>query len=383
MSIQKVKNEISGDFKWEVRVYENGRGSKRVCRRFDKKVEAEEWLLEFEKKKSDVARNPFLAVTFENRYFKDEAEYWLIDAETRFSPGHLVKSKATVKEFSAKFKNLAIDQITPEFLTRYQQGELKKGSKPATVNRKTEVVTAILNHSAKHRRIPFNPTLGFRKLKNNSKEMEFWDQTEAGAFLKMADDWYPKDKPNRWIYAVYLIALNTGLRAGEIWALRPSDFAEAQHSIIIKRQFNRVSREFGPTKGRKPRAVPCNAALLEEIKELIRKNKVESHETIFRNKKGNPFDHDHFKNRIFAKDIKRWGGRVIRFHDFRHTATTLMIASGVDLKTVKEICGHKDISTTMNYVHLVSGAIEKVAMNFSILPKLEEKKRNLQVVNND
>ncbi len=116
---------------------------------------------------------------------------------------------------------------------------------------------------------------------------------------------------------------------------------------------------------------------------LVLKNRIESHETIFRNKKGNPFDHDHFKNRIFAKDIKRWGGRVIRFHDFRHTATTLMIANGVDLKTVKEICGHKDISTTMNYVHLVSGAIEKVAMNFSILPKSEKNNRNLQIVNDD
>ncbi|MBL7554332.1 MAG: hypothetical protein JNM24_00820 [Bdellovibrionaceae bacterium] len=57
------------------------------------------------------ARNPFLAVSFENRYFKDEADYWLIDAETRFSPGHLVKSKATVKEFTTQFKNLAVDHI--------------------------------------------------------------------------------------------------------------------------------------------------------------------------------------------------------------------------------------------------------------------------------
>lgn len=274
MSIQKVKNESSGEFKWEVRVYENGRGSKRICRRFDKKVEAEEWLLDFEKKKSDLARNPFLAVTFENRFFKDEAAYWLQDAETRFSPGHLVKSKSIIKEISTLFKNLAVDHITPEFLTRYQQGELNKGAKPATVNRKTEVVTAILNHSAKHRRIPFNPTLGFRKLKSNSKEMEFWNQDEASAFLKMANEWYPPDSLSRWIYTVYLLALNTGLRAGEIWALRPSDFAEAQHSIIIKRQFNRVSREFSPTKGRKPRAVPCNLALLSEIKNLIRKNEI-------------------------------------------------------------------------------------------------------------
>jgi site-specific recombinase XerD len=63
----------------------------------------------------------------------------------------------------------------------------------------------------------------------------------------------------------------------------------------------------------------------------------------------------------------------------RHTATTLLISSGVDLKTVKEICGHADIATTMNYVHMVSGAIEKVALNFSITPTKGEL-RDLKIV---
>lgn len=66
--------------------------------------------------------------------------------------------------------------------------------------------------------------------------------------------------------------------------------------------------------------------------------------------------------------MRDWGGKRIRFHDMRHTAATLMISSGVDLKTVKEICGHSDIQTTMNYAHLVSGSIEHVARSFLIAP---------------
>ena len=53
----------------------------------------------------------------------------------------------------------------------------------------------------------------------------------------------------------------------------------------------------------------------------------------------------------------------------RHTATTLMIAGGVDIKTVKEICGHADIATTMNYVHLITGSVNKVAQSFSVNPE--------------
>lgn len=80
-------------------------------------------------------------------------------------------------------------------------------------------------------------------------------------------------------------------------------------------------------------------------------------------------NHDNFIRRAFDKDLEEWGGRRIRFHDFRHTATTLLINTGVDIKTVKEICGHSNIATTMNYAHLLSGSVEKVSLNFVIAPK--------------
>jgi site-specific recombinase XerD len=70
--------------------------------------------------------------------------------------------------------------------------------------------------------------------------------------------------------------------------------------------------------------------------------------------------------RRFKKDLELWGGKPIRFHDLRHTAATLLISSGIDLKTVQEICGHEDITTTMRYTHLIADNIKKVADLFSI-----------------
>ena len=52
----------------------------------------------------------------------------------------------------------------------------------------------------------------------------------------------------------------------------------------------------------------------------------------------------------------------------RHTATTLMIRSGIDLKTVKEICGHKNTQATMSYAHLIGENLRIVAQSFSIKP---------------
>lgn len=379
MSIRKVKNR-SGESKWEVRVYQNGRGSKRICNRFDRKSDAEAWLVDFDKKKSERIKNPFSNISFENRYFEQEATYWIVDGENRFSPGHLVKSKAIIKEVLERFGNLPIERLTPEFLTQLQQAEITAGRSPATANRKTEVVTTILNHSVKHRRIPFNPATGFRKLRKSQTEMDFWSLTEAQDFLAHVGSKYPAGSKDRWVYLVYLIALNTGLRAGEIWGLRPSDVSEGQTAILVKRQFNRVSLTFTPPKSRKPRAVPANQELLRELKHLIQSDKIGFDDTIFQNDQGRPICHENFIARRFKQDLRTWKGREIRFHDLRHTATTLMIASNVDLKTVKEICGHSDIATTMNYVHLVSGAIEKVALNFSITPIKQEVKSKFRIV---
>lgn len=380
MSIRKVKNR-SGEIKWEVRVYENGRGSRRICNRFDRKSDAEAWAQDFDKKKAERVRNPFSSITFEGRSFEQEATYWINDGENRFSPGHLVKVKAIIKEILERFGNLPVEKITPEFLTQLQQGELRAGRSPATANRKTEVLTTIMNHSVKHRRIPFNPATGFRKLRKSQKEMEFWSLTEAQDFLAHIGNKYPAGSKDRWVYLVYLIALNTGLRAGEIWGLRPSDVSEPQSAILVRRQFNRVSLSFTPPKSRKPRAVPANQELLREVKDWIRSKKIGHDDTIFQNDQRRPICHENFIARRFKHDLRTWAGRPIRFHDLRHTATTLMIASQVDLKTVKEICGHSDIATTMNYVHLVSGAIEKVALNFSITPvKNEEVKSKFRIV---
>ena len=71
----------------------------------------------------------------------------------------------------------------------------------------------------------------------------------------------------------------------------------------------------------------------------------------------------------FQADVKEAGIRRIRFHDLRHTATTHMIADGIDVKTVKEICGHKILKTTMDYAHLLGGAVKRVSKAFGVSSK--------------
>jgi integrase len=373
MSIQKkvLKN---GEIKWEIRAWTNGRGSKYVARRFDKKIDAENYLHDLKVRAVSVKKSPGVA-NFEETTFAQEAQAWLDDGEVRFSASHLVRVKGVLDEFLPKIGRLTPEKFTPAFLSSLQRQMKEEGLKNLTVNRKTEVLTAILNFAVKQRRIPFNPASGFRKLPSDQAEMQFWDRSEAESFLAFVDRKYPAISSERWIYVVYLLALNTALRAGEIWGLQPRDILDGGEMLFIRWQFDRVKKAFGPTKGKKSRHVPCHEDLLIELQKLISDQGTRLDQTIFHGQEGRPINHDSFGDRRFDKDVRLWGGRRIRFHDLRHTATTLMIGNGIDLKTVKEICGHKDIATTMNYAHLLGDNLRQVARTFSIKPSRPESGR--------
>ncbi len=371
MSVRKIKTS-TGETKWEVRVYENGRGSKRTTRRFHRKDDAEAFEVQFKSQLLNRENDPFHGMSLKDRTFREEADYWLQSAKLKFSASHVVRVEGVMRELLPEIGDFKVDRFTPEFLTRLQHREKAKGSANSTVNRKTEAITTILNFSVKHRRIPYNPTKGFEKLRRETKETAFWDKNEAISFLEKMNEVYPEGNSKRWVYVAYLLALNTAMRAGEIWGLRVGDLLKDKDLIVVERQFNRVTLDFGPTKSKKKRIVPCSKALREELEKLVEVNELKPNDTFFSNEEGNPICHDNFTDRQFAKDLKRWGGKRVRFHDLRHTATTLIISSGVDIKTVKEICGHADIATTMGYIHLLEENVVNVSKVFSLGPKKAE-----------
>jgi integrase len=373
MSIRTIITK-SGAKKFEVECYSNGRGSERLKRRFNRKIEAENFEREFLDQRTR-AKNAG-SVTFYETTFRTEAEYWFEVQGKKFSSSHLKRVKGVLKELLPRLGDLTPDKFHVGFLSKLQS-ELTPGRFPGTVNRMTEVVMAILNFAAKNRRIPFNPSIGFEKLREVREEMKFWEEADAISFLNYANDRYPAVSSRRWVYVVYLLALNTALRAGEIWGLQPQDFVEDGEILFIRRQFDRVKKEYSHLKGKKPRRVPCNPELKLELENLVRKNGSSQVDPVFQGEKAFNVNHDSFAD-LFDREVRRWGGKRIRFHDLRHTATTLMILHGVDLKTVKEICGHKSISTTMNYSHLVERSVNRVAQTFSINPN--SSKRGAEVI---
>jgi len=367
MAIKKIEY-ANKKVRYEVYARVGGRNSKRIRKRFDKKSDAERYLSQL-RLEGEEARSNKIGGGLKETSYQLEAEYWLTHTEAKMSPGYKLRVKGILKRQLKNFGNLILDKLDLSFVSKYQLMLKSTGSSHASINRETEVINAVLNFSVLHRRIPLNPIKGVKKLKAQNEGVSFWDVSEAQSFLTFASRKYPSGSKYRWVYVVYLLALNTGLRAGEIWGLQRQDLVDEGQLLYVRRQYNRITHDYAQTKGKDARHVPVNDELRKEISALLLTHKeVRADAPVFWGRRGRGKNHDTFRKQKFDVDVRAWGGRIIRFHDLRHTAATLMIDANLDLKTVKEICGHKDIATTMNYVHLLGRKVKEAAKSFSITP---------------
>ena len=307
--------------------------------------------------------------SFEDLSFNDLLAFWFQANKKNFSPGHIRRTDSTLNKILPKIGKKSALSLHPQRLNKIQQELLEDGIKPKSVNREMKLIIGILNYATKMRKIPRNPSLGFQHLKESVTEMSFWEKDEAFSFLEYTSKLYPKNSPTRWIYLAYLLALNTGLRSGEIWGLQAGDLSRDGELLNVRRQWDRVLKNVRFPKSSKTRRVPCNQELRTELKEWFSHKKLRDSDFVFQNSIGKPICHDNFVKRNFRTDIKNSEVRPIRFHDLRHTAGTLMIEAGINVVTVQEILGHSDIKTTMRYVHVLGSSLRQASKQFSLSPK--------------
>jgi integrase len=97
------------------------------------------------------------------------------------------------------------------------------------------------------------------------------------------------------------------------------------------------------------RRVPMNQLLTDILKSVKLANN--QYERVFCTRDGTPYRS--FRS-AFERAVQKAGTADFTFHDLRHTFASRLVTAGVDLPTVKELLGHRDISMTMRYTHLSS-----------------------------
>jgi integrase len=146
------------------------------------------------------------------------------------------------------------------------------------------------------------------------------------------------------------VAAYTGLRRGELLALRWRDVDFGLRKIVVRRAIS-ANIEALSTKSRRAREVPLAGQAAEALRRLAQRSDfVGPDEFVFTNRLGRRLDGSALRRRVErARDAA--GLRPLRFHDLRHTYGSLLVAGGVDLASVKAAMGHSRITTTERYLH--------------------------------
>ena len=191
-------------------------------------------------------------------------------------------------------------------------------------------------------------------------EVRVWNPEQVNAFLDAARE----DR----LFALYQLALGTGMRQGELFALRWSDVDLDAGSISVQHTLEPTARELAePKSARGRRKIEIPPSLIGGLRGHRAKLLAEGHPHgyVFTDTDGKPLRGSNVYRRSFvplvalADAIARANGNesgvpLIRFHDLRHTAATLMLAASVHPKIVQERLGHATIAITLDtYSHVI------------------------------
>lgn len=122
---------------------------------------------------------------------------------------------------------------------------------------------------------------------------------------------------------------------------------------LTKLRWEEVDLEAGyiyirETKNNESRAIPLNDTLMDT---LLKLKKDSNSEYVFTTNKGKPYTSDTAWKRVWMTAFRRSGIDKCRFHDLRHSFASRLVMAGVDIVTVQELMGHKDITMTKRYSH--------------------------------
>ncbi len=234
------------------------------------------------------------------------------------------------------------------------------GLSASTVNKVHSVLHKALARAVRWSLIPRNVTESVKAPRPAPEEMHPLSAEEARKLVNAA-------RGDR-LEALYVLAIHTGMRRGELLGLKWSDVDLENARVSIQRTLTRVDNgkrhALGDPKTKKsrrtvrltPQAVEVLKSHLErQIREIdALGDHYDDQGLIFTSEARTPINPSNLRQRSFAPLLNEAGLPHIRFHDLRHTCATLLLSTGVHPKFVQELLGHATIAITLDtYSHVL------------------------------
>ncbi|ANO16630.1 hypothetical protein BAB77_02065 [Mycobacteroides abscessus] len=233
-----------------------------------------------------------------------------------------------------------------------------KGAKPATIESAMEVLRGVLQVAVDDKRLAENAAKG-HKLPARTKVNK--------GYLTHDQAWLLADTIDPRYRTLVLFLAYTGLRFGEAAALSVADLDMLRKLVHVRQQVSETSAGlvWTPTKGKQDRWVPLESFLLEPLAKLCEGKKRD--DLVFTAPRGGVLLLNTWRERTWNPTVETLTDADDAFprvtpHDLRHTAASLAVQAGANIKALQAMLGHEDATETLNtYAELFSEDLEHVA----------------------
>lgn len=280
------------------------------------------------------------------------------------------------KDF-AFLRNRKLIEITPWVVTSWVRKSKEAGLSNASINRRITVLKSILSKAVEWEVIETSPLAGMKREKVDAlARVRYLDAEEESRLRSALDDRQTKQRTERenfnewrkarkksvypefsgefsdYLKPLVLIAMNTGMRRGELFDLRWEDVNTQKSFLTVRGWSNKTGRT---------RHIPLNT---EACQVFVGWREISQHTALVfpSPRTGGRLDNinSSWAGLMEAADITNF-----RFHDLRHHFASRLVMEGVDLNTARELLGHTSIETTLRYAHLApehkAAAVEAIS----------------------
>lgn len=326
----------------------------------DAKCKAMEWYVRCKSGLETLKKNGSRpAIEYAREYFSGRLE------RREYERSTYATNLKHLRAWERKIGSKPLDRITSSEIKNTLAEWFAEGRDATTVDKRITCLNEVFKAGIDDGLCSMNPFDSIKRPKKGWKELN--GVNDKAVLLEVSEG--IRRLPLEWPRIAFSVALLTGMRRGEICAIRWRDVDLDKKSLWVRHAISAddLGRYEKLPKSDKPRDI----ALPDELAELLDTWRLEcmySHgsEFVISEKDGSPVNPDNMTHSFTALSrFNGWkgaAGRRLTLHDLRHTTATVLISNGADVKTVQSVLGHSSAAITLDmYASADSGAKKKAA----------------------
>jgi len=335
------------DGHWRAR-YRDARG-KEHARHFARKVDAQQWL---DSVTASVQVGAYVDPTMGRETVAAYARTWL-ERQVQLKPSTKARYAGVIRvHIVPRFGPVALAKIDRSDLSGWVTELSARGLAAPTVRHIHKIMHGILQSAMLDGRIARNPATGVKLPRDRGKYKRFLTHEQVAALADAAAD----DR------LIILVLAYCGLRFGELAALRVRSVDPLRRRLIIEESATEVDgvMVFGTPKSHQQRRVPIRKSLIEDLARACEGKHPD--DLLFTAPRGGVIFLRNWRKRVFDPASQVAGLDPLSPHELRHTAASLAVAAGANVKAVQRMLGHASAAMTLDtYSGLFEDDLDDVA----------------------